>query len=469
MNYEYELLLAKVMSFGKDKSDRTGTGTRSIFGAQMRFNLADGFPLITTKKVFTKAIIHELLWFLRGETNVRSLQAAGVTIWDEWRRPYTLDRELVVVEKREGGLSPYTGDFSLRGLDISRESIEFKLGDTWKRMMRRCYDPTHEKYQFYGAKGVSVCERWHDPALFIADAQMLPHWFYKQKDWSRFHLDKDYYGASAYGPETSVWLREDENAKYTSTAMPLQVVTLNGTRMAFLCAAEAARQLGLSTSSLNRFVGAGPLTGLKGANKVLSGWVFEPLPDEDAALLRLKLIDDGDLGPIYSKQWRSWSAPDGNVIDQISDVVRTLKTNPDSRRHIVSAWNPADVDDQALPPCHCLFQFYVVDGKLSCQLYQRSADLFLGVPFNIASYALLTHMIAQQCDLGVGDFIWTGGDCHIYSNHFEQVKLQLQRTPYPFPALRLNRRPPSIFDYVYGDFLILDYQHHPAIKADVAV
>jgi thymidylate synthase len=287
MNYEYELLLARVMSFGKVKSDRTGTGTRSLFGAQMRFNLEEGFPLITTKKVFTKAIIHELLWFLRGETNVRSLQAAGVTIWDEWA---------------------------------------------------------------------------------------------------------------------------DEN---------------------------------------------------------------------------------GDLGPVYGKQWRSWPGKvikaephflghsstkihgvvdvEYEAIDQIANVVQMIKTNPDSRRLIVSAWNPAEVDQMKLPPCHCLFQFYVADGRLSCQLYQRSADLFLGVPFNIASYALLTHMIAQQCNLGVGDFIWTGGDCHIYSNHFQQVDTQLQRTPYPFPSLVLKRRPDSIFDYQYEDFEIQQYQHHPAIKADVAV
>jgi thymidylate synthase len=264
MNYEYELLLAKTMTFGKTKSDRTGTGTRSIFGAQMRFNLRDGFPLITTKKVFTKAIIHELLWFLRGETNVRSLQAAGVTIWDEWA---------------------------------------------------------------------------------------------------------------------------DEN---------------------------------------------------------------------------------GDLGPVYGAQWRSWPGQDG-PIDQIAEVVHTLKTNPDSRRIVVSAWNVDEIPKMRLHPCHCLFQFYVADGRLSCQLYQRSADLFLGVPFNIASYALLTHMIAQQCGLGVGDFIWTGGDCHVYSNHFEQVDEQLKRTPYSFPTLAIKRRPDSIFEYVYEDFEIQNYRHHPAIKAAVAV
>ncbi|MDQ5896505.1 MAG: thymidylate synthase, partial [Pseudomonadota bacterium] len=179
--------------------------------------------------------------------------------------------------------------------------------------------------------------------------------------------------------------------------------------------------------------------------------------------------DSGDLGPVYGVQWRSWPAPDGRHIDQIAQVIEQLRSNPDSRRILVSAWNVADLDRMALMPCHALFQFYVAEGRLSCQLYQRSADLFLGVPFNIASYALLTHMVAQQCDLEVGDFIWTGGDCHIYSNHAAQVTEQLSREPLPFPQLKLARRPASIFDYELADFEIVDYRHHPAIKAPVAV
>ncbi|TCS97088.1 thymidylate synthase [Tepidimonas ignava] len=254
-----------VFEHGTPKTDRTGVGTRSVFGYQMRFDLREGFPLVTTKKLHIKSIVYELLWFLRGDSNVRWLQQHGVTIWDEW---------------------------------------------------------------------------------------------------------------------------------------------------------------------------AGP---------------------------------DGELGPIYGVQWRSWPTPDGGHIDQISEVLRTLRTNPDSRRIIVSAWNVADLPKMALAPCHALFQFYVADGRLSCQLYQRSADVFLGVPFNIASYALLTHMVAQQCDLDVGDFIWTGGDCHIYHNHVEQVQLQLSRQPYPYPELRLRRRPPTLFDYTFDDFEFIDYQHHPAIKAPVAV
>jgi len=264
VNTEYESLLAHVMENGTQKADRTGTGTRSIFGHQMRFDLREGFPLITTKRVHLKSVVGELLWFLRGESNVAWLQENGIRIWNEW-------------------------------------------------------------------------------------------------------ADKD-----------------------------------------------------------------------------------------------------GELGPVYGVQWRSWPTPDGRHIDQIAQVIETLKANPDSRRIIVSAWNVADLDAMALMPCHAFFQFYVAQGRLSCQLYQRSADLFLGVPFNIASYALLTHMVAQQCDLEVGDFIWTGGDCHIYNDHVEQVTEQLSREPYAFPTLKL-RRAADIFSYTFDDVVIEDYQHHPAIKAVVSV
>ena len=262
---QYEDFMRHVFEHGVDKADRTGTGTKSVFGHQMRFNLNEGFPLVTTKKVHLKSIILELLWFLRGDSNARWLQKRGVSIWNEWAKP------------------------------------------------------------------------------------------------------------------------------------------------------------------------------------------------------------DGDLGPVYGVQWRSWPTPGGGHIDQIAEVVKQLKTNPDSRRIIVSAWNVAELSKMALLPCHAFFQFYVANNKLSCQLYQRSADIFLGVPFNIASYALLTHMLAQQCDLQVGDFIWTGGDCHIYSNHHEQVRMQLAREPRPYPALVIKRRPASIFDYEYEDFEMQGYDPHPAIKAPVAV
>ena len=262
---QYLDFMRQVRRNGAPKADRTGTGTLSVFGYQMRFDLAAGFPLVTTKRVHFKSIAYELLWFLRGETNTKFLREHGVSIWDEW-----------------------------------------------------------------------------------ADA-------------------------------------------------------------------------------------------------------------------------NGELGPVYGKQWRSWPARDGREIDQITQVVEQLRSNPDSRRIIVSAWNVGELDQMKLMPCHAFFQFYVSDRRLSCQLYQRSADIFLGVPFNIASYALLTHMLAQQCDLDVGEFIWTGGDCHLYLNHLQQVDEQLARVPLALPRLNMARRPPTIFDYNFEDFQIVNYQHHPAIKAPVAV
>jgi thymidylate synthase len=262
---QYLSLMREVREGGARKEDRTGTGTLSLFGRQMRFDLSAGFPMVTTKKLHLRSIIHELLWFLRGDSNVAYLRENGVSIWDAW-----------------------------------------------------------------------------------AD-------------------------------------------------------------------------------------------------------------------------DEGELGPVYGVQWRSWPRADGGTVDQIAELVETLRSNPDSRRIVVSAWNVGDLPDMALAPCHCLFQFYIADGRLSCQLYQRSADIFLGVPFNIASYALLTHMLAQQTDLKVGDFIWTGGDCHLYLNHVEQADLQLQREPLALPRLAIERRPESIFDYRYEDFEILNYEAHPHISASVAV
>jgi thymidylate synthase len=262
---QFHELMRHVLDHGAKKSDRTGTGTLSVFGYQMRFDLSEGFPLVTTKKLHLKSIVYELLWFLSGNTNNQWLKERGVSIWDEWAAP------------------------------------------------------------------------------------------------------------------------------------------------------------------------------------------------------------DGDLGPVYGYQWRSWPAPNGQHIDQIQEIIQTIQTNPDSRRIIVSAWNVADIPKMALAPCHAFFQFYVANGKLSCQLYQRSADIFLGVPFNIASYALLTHMVAQQCNLDVGEFIWTGGDCHLYNNHLEQVNLQLSRKPYPLPQLKIHRKPNTIFTYHFEDFEIVGYESHPHIKASVAV
>lgn len=290
---QYLDLMQHVLDNGVDKGDRTGTGTRSVFGHQMRFNLAEGFPLLTTKKVFLRGIIHELLWFLAGDTNIKYLVDNKVGIWNEW-----------------------------------------------------------------------------------------PH--------------ADY-------------------VKATGDDMPLA-----------------------------DFV--------------------ERIREDDAFAAKW-----GGIGPGYGHQWRSWPTPDGGHIDQISQVLAQIKNNPDSRRILVSAWNVAEVENMALPPCHTLFQFYVAEGKLSCQLYQRSADIFLGVPFNIASYALLTMMMAQVCDLEPGDFVHTLGDAHLYSNHMEQTREQLSRTPYPLPTMKINPAVKDLFAFTIDDFELVDYQCHPAIKAPVAV
>ena len=261
----YLQLIEHILQHGTEKSDRTGTGTRSTFAYQMRFNLADGFPMVTTKKLHMRSIVHELLWFLRGDTNIAYLRENGVSIWDEW------------------------------------------------------------------------------------------------------------------------------------------------------------------------------------AN------------------------ENGDLGPVYGRQWRSWPTSDGQTIDQLTEVIQQIKTNPNSRRLLISAWNVGELNKMALAPCHALFQFYVAHNRLSCQLYQRSADVFLGVPFNIASYALLTHMVAEQCNLEVGEFIWTGGDCHLYLNHLEQARTQLQRTPLPLPRLVIKQKPASLFDYHFDDFEFINYESHPTIKAPIAI
>lgn len=296
---QYLDLLRTICDTGVVKGDRTGTGTKSIFGYQMRFNLADGFPLLTTKKVFTKGIIHELLWFLKGDTNIGYLVRNGVHIWD------------------------------------------------------------NDAYRFYG----ELCAKNGVQAV--------------------------------------------EREEFLAKAATAELSPIEGYRY-------------------------------------------------------------GDLGSVYGSQWRSWGRPNGGVIDQIDEVIRAIKSNPNSRRMIVSAWNVADVEGMALPPCHVLFQFYVAEGRLSCQLYQRSADTFLGVPFNIASYALLTHIIAQICDLEIGEFIHTLGDTHLYLNHFEQVAEQLSREPRPLPRLRLNPEVKSINELCYEDIEIVDYNPHPTIKAPMS-
>jgi len=419
---QYLELLKDVLDNGTKKTDRTGTGTLSVFGRQLRFNLKDGFPLITTKKLNIKSISSELLWFIEGSTNERRLAEIRYgdkrenlenkkTIWSEWKRPYTLRDYVKLKSKSNNEYIPLKHICVLKNININ--DIDLYLYNIWLKLIDTCYEKK-DNNNF-------ICEEWQIPENFIKDVKKLPHWEYAieciNSD-DEFILSKDYYNSDIYSPETCVWLPKYEHELYNN------------------CKVE--------DSILNRDLVCYP----KGIA---------------TDLIRMKLIEKGDLGDIYGSRWRNW-----NGIDQLSKLIYDIKNNPDSRRLILSAWDPTILDQISLPACHSFVQFYVNNGELSCCLYQRSGDVLLGVPYNIASYSLLTHMIAQQCELEVGEFVWTGGDVHLYSNHLEQAKLQLTRIPYDLPALNL-KKVNSIFDYKIDDISIDNYKSHPHIKAPVAI
>lgn len=449
----YLQLLRHVLEHGTLKSDRTGTGTKSVFGYQMRFDLSAGFPLLTTKKLHVKSIIHELLWFLRGDTNNTPLEEAGVSIWREWAAP-------------DGSLGPIYGKqwrrweavefvvprvFEVPKVTLNPDRVAgvgyatqrrteswwtLHLYSIWSEMLHRCYNPTHKHYAEYGGQGVFVDSRWHSFENFVEDALKLPNGLLKYEYPEEYELDKDYYASNKYGPDTCIWLTRKEQNINTRRTQAVRATRADGEQLVFMDVAGFCRDYNLDESSVYKC--------LRGENSQHKGWTFEVVTSE-GLLPRVRLID------------------------QIREVVAGIKHNPDSRRLVVSAWNVADLPRMALAPCHTLFQFYVADGKLSCQLYQRSADVFLGVPFNIASYALLTLMIAQVTGLEPGEFVHTLGDAHLYLNHLEQAQLQLTRSPRPLPQMILNPERKRLEDFVYEDFTLIGYDPHPPIKAPVAV
>lgn len=434
-------LLRDVLESGVSRDDRTGTGTRSVFGRQIRFDLSNGFPLLTTKKVFLRGIIEELLWFLRGSTNAKELEDLKVNIWKGWGDPQT--RELGPVyghSWRHFGAKPKAAnprqpklrqgvEITYLGVGNGHGKGKSDLGKTWEGMMARCYDSNSTSYATYGARGVIVCDRWLEFAAFAEDAANLPG--FSRDTEARLVLDKDLRGDGfTYAPDQCVWMTDEENMSVKQDTV--YTVSKDGTEYHFSNVSRFCAEHGVEAKNFSDL-----WTGNKNA-KVRDGFSF----------VRAEKIGLGT--------------------DQITELVNGLKENPNSRRHIVSAWNPTQIHLMALPPCHCLFQFYVANGKLSCQLYQRSADIFLGVPFNIASYALLTIMLAQQCDLEVGDFVHTFGDVHLYDNHVDQANEQLSRDIRTPPVMTV-RKAADIFSYGIDDFVLTEYDPHPTIKADVAI
>lgn len=532
INTEYEDLLRLILNKGVHKEDRTGTGTTSSFGHQMRFDLSEGFPLITTKKVYTRAVIEELLWFLNGDTNIKYLVDRNVKIWDAWadengnlgrvygaqwrgwesitkvpRRivspeedtyefpalalpelDYSSDKagligktftsstgldfvvyqEYLVPRKDDVGkghyrykiaftktgyrvenitagaikeglikdyYSPSVLGVGIKGNPVSLEDNDF-LYQTWIGILKRCYDKTHMAYPIYGGKGVFVSKRWLVFENFVSDVKKLENWNLKKYFPEEYTLDKDFYSSNCYSAETCLWLSKKEQTVNIEEYNFLKITSEDGQVSYSFSATEAGKQIGVSKPTA--------LKHLKAGTKTETGYTLEQI--------------EKDLDTPY--RYRNY--------DQIKAVIAEIKFNPDSRRIILSPWNVGELQDMALVPCHSFVQFYVAEGKLSLQLYQRSGDMFLGIPFNIASYSFLVHMIAQQTGLEVGDFIHTIGDAHIYDNHKEQVDLQLSREVFSFPTLKLNKRD-SIFDYTIDDFVIEDYESGTSIKAPVAV
>lgn len=438
--YQYLDLLNECRTAGVYREGRNG-GTYGLFGRQIRFDLSKGFPLLTTKRVHWKSVAVELLFFLGGHTNGRWLEDQSVNIWREWGDENRNLGPIYSHQWRNYGGKPdnvpqpepkMRTDVPVTYLGAGNGSgkANHPLGKTWEGMMARCYDKDSLSYPTYGARGVSVCDRWLCFKDFAEDAVSLPGWSDATIAETRLVLDKDILGQGFhYSPKSCCWVTDKGNAN----ARPNRRFTVrkDGKNYSFTNITEFGQAHGFDSSNFSDL-----WTGSKNA-KVRNGFTFVGVED----------LNRG--------------------IDQIQNLIDGLKRDPHGRRHIVTAWNPAQIDEMALPPCHCLFQFFVSDGKLSCQLYQRSADVFLGVPFNIASYALLTHLVAREVGLGVGEFVHTFGDVHLYANHVEQAIEQCSRTPVAFPSLEFYTEP-AIFHYNWKNFDVVDYHPAPAIKAEVS-
>lgn len=533
VDQKYLDLLKEVLETGTDKKDRTGVGTRAIFGSMLKFDLQKGFPLLTTKKIYFKAVVHELLWFLAGSSNIKYLQDNRITIWDEWAdkkgnlgpvygpmwrnwhsvewiKPNYFEKQLPLLKTdfskvepdkslNETGLvgnifptnnsgncqvikeyrqkesnrelghivydvqflntnyickkvrrdkllsgeikdkyAPYVCGVACIGKVTNLNSVTHKLlYPTWMEMIRRCYDENHIGYFNYGGRGVFVDNRWLVYANFYEDAQKLENWLLKKDFPKKYSLDKDIKCSNKYSFETCVWASKKEQVYNTRKNKAFYAISPDGEKQIWYGIKYFAKRYGFKDTRIIQC-----LTKQQDSH---NGWKFKNC-EFNGKIPRLR------------------------IVDQIHSVISSIKNNPDSRRHIVSAWNPGEIKFCKLPPCHVMFEFFVHDGKLSCMFLMRSVDVFLGLPFNIASYALLTHMIAQVCGLEVGELIWSGGDVHIYNNHFNQVKEQLARTPFDrLPTIELNSNIKDIDDFRFDDIILKDYECHPTIKADIAV
>jgi len=472
----YHSLLVDILKNGILKTNRTGELTYSVFGRQLRFkNVGDIFPVLTTKRVPLRSVMGELLWFLSGNTNKFVLRDKyKCTIWDEWNAPYTTNREVITVETKHREYIEYNGNFSTTGYSYLKDE-DLKLIKTWIHMMERCYKEDAHNHKFYIDS--SVCKEWHDPLKFIEDVKKLPHWRFKKDDWQNWDLDKDYYNSNLYSSDTCVWLSKEENNKYKKTGRDIKVTFPNGESKIFLSRYDVVKEIGISSGTLCRTLDGFVPTIHKQGTEKFAGFIFEDITDCDINY-RYKLIEDGEMGPIYGYQWRNFNS---SGIDQMTNILNTLKTNPDDRRMIVTAWNPQQLSQQALPPCHWSFQFNtnVIEGQekrtIDLMMNQRSVDTFLGLPFNIASYAFLLLMVADQVDMIPGDLIMNLGDCHIYQNHLPFVTELLQRESKfteidnfgevsgVSPQIELNKVD-SLYNYTPDDFRLINYNPHPNFK-----